>query len=99
MADTPGYRMKVLAAGLRQLGDTCEKMAAELSTSAAFSLITASPWQSNATTVNIGAAAASRDLIVIAQRVDTRGAGYSKAGTAYTGTEDDNAAQLRRLVT
>jgi hypothetical protein len=91
--------LNVLAAGLRQLGNMCEQMAAELSASAASSPMAASPWQSNAITVNTGTAAARRDLTAIAQRIDTRGAGYCKAGAAYTGTEEDNAAQLRGLVT
>jgi hypothetical protein len=98
MPDTPGRRLKVLAAGLQQLGTTCEKIAGELSAGAVRSFVAASPWQSNAATVNIGAAGAGEDLIALAQRVGTRAADYSKAFTMYTDNEDGSAARFRGLV-
>jgi hypothetical protein len=97
-ADPPGRRLKVLAAGLCELGTNCEKLGAELFTEAAASFVAASPWQSNAGTVNIAAAGARKDMAGLAKRIDTRAANYSRAGAEYIVTEEDSAAQFRRLV-
>jgi hypothetical protein len=97
-ADSPGRRLKVLAAGLYELGIKCEKLGAELFAEAAASFVAASPWQSNAGTVNIAATGARKDMAGLANRIDSRAANYSRAGAKYTETEQDSAAQFRRLV-
>jgi hypothetical protein len=97
-ADSPGRRLKVLAAGLCELGTQCEKLGAELSAEAAASFVAASPWQSNVGTVSIAATAARKDMAGLANRIETRAANYSRAGAKYTATEEDSAAQFRRLV-
>lgn len=89
--------MKVLAAGLQQLGDQCEKISRELAAAAAPAAVVASTWQANAGTVSIAAAAASKDLGTIVRRVDTRGVHYTTTGTAYTATDQRNAGRLRGL--
>jgi len=48
--------------------------------------------------VNIATAAARKDVAAIAQRVSTRGADYSKAGTAYTATDEKSGGRFRGLV-
>ncbi|BCQ08795.1 hypothetical protein JMUB5695_02234 [Mycobacterium heckeshornense] len=98
MPEAPGRRLRVLAVGLRQLGAECETICGELSAAAARSFVAASPWQSTVGSVTLAAAAASKDLAAIARRVGARGADYSMAGIAYTGTEDHSAARLRGLV-
>jgi hypothetical protein len=98
-ADTPGRRVKVLAAGLGRLGTTCQMVSAEVSAAAAPSVVAVSPWQSTTATVNTAAAAADKDLTAIAQRLSTRGAHYTAAGARYTHTEQDSAGRLRGLVT
>jgi hypothetical protein len=79
-AETTGHRLKVLVAGLHQLGAECEGVSDELSVAAAPSVVVASPWQSNAGAVNIAVAAAGKDLTAIAERVDRRGANYRAGG-------------------
>lgn len=90
-ADTPGRRMKVLAAGLAHLGTECETISAELSADTAASFVAASVWQSNAGVVNVAAATARKDLGAIAARIGTRGTNYATAGTRYTETEGASA--------
>ncbi|MDI3312988.1 MAG: hypothetical protein QJR12_01510 [Mycobacterium sp.] len=97
-ADTPGRQLRVLAAGLHQLGDECEKIGGELAAAGAPMAVAAWPWQSNTGTINIAAAAAGKDVVAIRQRIATRGADYHAAGTAYTATDDDGAARFRGLV-
>ncbi|HYB35403.1 MAG TPA: hypothetical protein VEF72_06235 [Mycobacterium sp.] len=48
MPDTRGHRLKVLAAGLHQVGAKCEKLGGELSATAVPSFVAASPWQASA---------------------------------------------------
>ncbi|EID17583.1 hypothetical protein [Mycobacterium xenopi] len=96
-ADT-GRGLRVLAVGLHQLGAQCETLHAELSAVAVPSFIAASSWQSNAGAVNIAAAGARSDLTAIAHRVATRGANYSKAGTAYAVTDEESSGRFRGLV-
>ncbi|WP_293058803.1 hypothetical protein [Mycobacterium sp.] len=43
-AETPGCRLKVLAAGLAQVGAECETISAGLSADTAPSLVAASVW-------------------------------------------------------
>lgn len=99
MADTPGHQLKVLAAGLHQLGARCETLGAELSTAAASSFVAASPWLANAGAVNIAAAAARKDLTAVAQRLGARGAHYPTAGSAYTENDEESGEQFRGLAT
>lgn len=96
-ADTPGRRLKVVAAGLHQLGNTCEKISGELSTDAKPPSLGKSGWQSSATTAHTAATGAGKDLAAIATRIGTRGTYYNTAGTAYTQTEHESAAKLRKL--
>jgi hypothetical protein len=98
LADSPGRRLKVLAAGLHELGTKCEKLGTELVAEAAASFVATSPWQSNAGTVNLAATEARKDMTELAKRIDTRAANYSRAGTKYTANEQDSAAQFGRLV-
>jgi hypothetical protein len=95
MPDTRGRRLKVLAAGLHQVGAKCEKLGGELSAAAVPSFVAASPWQASAGAVNIATAAARKDVAAIAQRVSTRGADYSKAGTAYTAADEKSGGRFR----
>ncbi|MBO0879427.1 MAG: hypothetical protein J2P17_03460 [Mycobacterium sp.] len=62
------------------------------------SFVAASPWQSNAGTVNIAAAGVRKDMAGLANRIDIRAANHGRAGAKYTATEEDSAAQFRRLV-
>jgi hypothetical protein len=94
-----GKPLKVLAAGLHQLGTECEKISGELSAAAAPSFVAASTWQSTAATAKVAADAASKDLAAVAERVGRRGADYSQAGAMYTATEDESAGRFRGLVT
>jgi hypothetical protein len=96
-ADTPGSRLKVLAAGLHQLGARCEKLSGELCAEAAPSFVAASPWQANAGALNIACSELRKDLAVLAGRLSTRGTKYSRAGASYTATDDDGAAKFRGL--
>ena len=95
--DTSGSPLKVLAAGLHQLGGECEKISGELAAAGGTLVVATSPWQSNAQTVNIAAAAAGKDLGAIAGRVGARGVHYSTAGTAYTATDEEGAGRIRGL--
>jgi hypothetical protein len=97
-ADSPGRRLKVLAAGLYELSAKCEKLATELSAEAAASFVAASPWQSNVGVVDIAAAEVRKDMAELARRIDTRAAHYSRAGAEYTATEEGSVAQFRGLV-
>jgi hypothetical protein len=97
-ADSSGRRLKVLAAGLHELGAKCEKLGTELFAEAAASFVATSPWQSNAGTVDIAVAGARKDMAELAKQIDTRAANYSRAGAEYTATEADSAALFRRLV-
>lgn len=97
-ADTLGRRLKVLAAGLHELGARCETRIGELSTAAAPSLVDASSWQANAGAVNIAYAGSRRDLTALTGRMKASGTKYAEAGTSYTQTEEESAASLRGLV-
>jgi hypothetical protein len=97
-ADASGHRLKVLAAGLAQLGNECETISGGLCADSAASFVAASVWQSNAGAVNIAAATARKDLAAIAARIRTRGANYATAGNRYTETKDASATRLRGLV-
>ncbi|KAA8956035.1 hypothetical protein [Mycobacterium sp.] len=98
MSDIPDRRLKVLVAGLAQLGSECETVSAGLSGGAAASFVAASVWQSNAGAVNLAAAAARTNLGAIAARIGARGGHYAAACVAYTETDQDNAVTLRELV-
>jgi hypothetical protein len=96
-ADTSGPRLKVLAAGLHQLGSECEQISGELATAAASAVVAASSWQSNARAVNVATTAASKDVGAIARRVGSRGVEYRTAGSAYTATDEEGAGRFRGL--
>jgi hypothetical protein len=96
--ETPGLRLKVLASGLHQLANKCEKIAGELAANAQSPSISTSGWQSSAVTARTAAAHAGKDLSSIATRVNARGAHYNAAATAYTQTEEQNTRRLRGLV-
>lgn len=97
-ADTPGRRLKVLAAGLHELGARCETLSGELSTSAAPSFVAASSWQANAGAINIACAGSRKDVAALTGRLEASGTKYAKAGTSYTQTEEESAGSLRGLV-
>ena len=98
MPETPGLRLKVLASGLHQLANKCDKIAGELAADAQPPSIAASGWQSSAATARTAAAHAGKDLSSIATRIDTRGARYNAIADAYTQTEEQNSRRLRGLV-
>jgi hypothetical protein len=98
MPETPGLRLKVLASGLHQLANKCEKIAGELDADAQPPSISTSGWQSSAVTAHTAAAHAGKDLSSIATRINTRGALYNAAATAYTQIEEQNKRRLRGLV-
>ncbi|HTZ14393.1 MAG TPA: hypothetical protein VMC78_12385 [Mycobacterium sp.] len=98
MPETPGLRLKVLASGLHQLANKCEKIAGELAADAQPPSTSTSGWQSSAVTARTAAARAGKDLSSIATRINARGAHYSAAATAYTQTEEQNTRRLRGLV-
>jgi hypothetical protein len=98
MPETPGLRLKVLASGLRQLANKCEKIAGELAADAQPPSIATSGWQSSAATARAAAAHAGKDLSSIATRITTRGAHYNAAATAFTEMEEQNTRRLRGLV-
>ncbi|GFG73214.1 hypothetical protein [Mycobacterium botniense] len=90
--------MRVLAAGLVQLGTDCETISAGLAAHTAGPVVAASAWQSNVGAVNLAAAAARTNLGAIATRIADRGRHYGAAGAAYPTTDQDNAVMLRELV-
>jgi hypothetical protein len=98
MPETPGFRLKVLASGLHQLANKCDKIAGELATDAQPPSISTSGWQSSAVTARSAAAHAGKDLSSIATRITTRGAEYNAVADAYTRTEEQNLRRLRGLV-
>lgn len=97
-ADTPGRRVKVLAAGLRQLGLRCEAVSGELSAAAAVPPASASSWQTNAAVVNASQAEACADLAIAASRLEARAEMYTKAASDYTTNEQHAAVQFTVLV-
>jgi hypothetical protein len=98
MPETPGLRLKVLASGLHQLANKCEKIAGELAADAKPPSMSTSGWQSSAATARTAAAHAGKDLSSIATRINTRGTLCNAAATAYTKTEEQNTRRLRGLV-
>lgn len=62
MPETPGLRLKVLASGLHQLANKCEKIAGELAADAKPPSMSTSGWQSSAATARTAAAHAGKDL-------------------------------------
>ena len=96
-AETPGRRLHVLASGLHQLATRCAQVSAQLAPAATPPVIAGSGWPHSAATVSTAATAAANDLAGIGTRINTRGADYSTAGSAYTQTENDSAAKLRAL--
>jgi hypothetical protein len=97
LADTPGRRLKVLTAGLHQLGARCESLGGGFSADAAPSFVAASPWQANAGAVNTAGAGSRKDVAALAGRMHATGSKYAEVGTRYTETDKDGAAQLREL--
>jgi hypothetical protein len=67
-ADTTGHRIKLVAAGLRQVGARCDTIAGGLSASAAAPAVAALTWQTNATAVSTARAGACADLAGAAAR-------------------------------
>jgi len=98
MPETPGLRLKVLASGLHQLANKCDKIAGELAADAQPPSMSTSGWQSSAATARTAAAHAGKDLSSIATRIDARGAHYNSVADAYTRTEEENTRRLRGLV-
>ncbi|MGB7868967.1 MAG: hypothetical protein WBM01_11930 [Mycobacterium sp.] len=62
MPETPGLRLKMLASGLHQLANKCEKIAGELAADAKPPSMSTSGWQSSAATARTAAAHAGKDL-------------------------------------
>lgn len=94
-AETPGRRMQVLAFGLHQLATRCTQISAQLAPAATPPVIARSGWTCSAATASTAVTAAGKDLAGIGTRINTRGADYRTAGSAYTQTENDSAAKLR----
>jgi hypothetical protein len=96
-AETPGRRLQVLTSGLHQLATRCAQISAQLAPAAVPRVTAGSGWPYSAATASTAATAAGKDLARIGTRINTRGADYSTAGSAYTQTENDSAAKLRAL--
>ncbi|MEB3049703.1 hypothetical protein KV112_08135 [Mycolicibacter sp. MYC123] len=97
-SEAPGRRVKVLAAGLRQLSAHCGAVGTELAAEAAAPPMTATTWQTNATAVHAARTAACADLASAANHLNTRAQTYAKAGTDYAIDDQHAAAQFTVLV-
>lgn len=97
MAQTPGFRVKVLANGLHQLARTCEKVSGELAADAGPPSISVSGWQSSAKTARVIAERAGKDVSAVAAHIGKRAAWFNAAGTAITNHEARSAERMRRI--
>jgi UDP-N-acetylglucosamine enolpyruvyl transferase len=87
--------LKVLAAGLHEMGAECEMAAADLS-SVAPPPVAASSWQGTAAVVNMASAGSRKDVAALAAQIGAFGANLHDAGDSYTTIDGDAAARLAR---
>jgi hypothetical protein len=97
MAQTPGFRLKVLASGLHQLATKCDKVSGELAADAKPPALRISGWQSSAATAQSAADGAGKDLSGIARQMHARGTHFNTAATAYTHHDQHGAKVLGSL--
>lgn len=97
MAQTPGFRVKVLANGLHQLARKCETAGGELAGDARPPSISVSGWQSSAKTARVIAERAGKDVSAVVGHLDTRAAWFNAAGTAITNNEARSAGRMSRV--
>jgi hypothetical protein len=97
MAQTPGFRVKVLAAGLHQLARKCEHVSGELTGAAKAPPISVSGWASSAKTARSAAERAGKDVAAVAAHFAARGAHYNAVGTAFTEQEERSAHRVHAI--
>jgi hypothetical protein len=97
MAQTPGFRIKVLANGLHQLASKCKKVSDELAAVAKPPSMPVSGWPSSATTAGVIAERAGNDVAAVVKHVDARAAWFNAAGAAITNSEAHSSDRLRRV--
>lgn len=95
MAQTPGFRLKVLASGLHQLANKCDKASSDLSADATPPAISTSGWTTSAVTAHVMAERAGKDVSAVAAHFAARAVHFNLEGTAFTQHDQHGAAQLR----
>jgi hypothetical protein len=94
MAQTPGFRIKVLASGLHQLARKCDNASGELTAAAKAPAIPVSGWQSSAVAARSAADRAGEDVAAVARHLTARAAHFNAVGAAVTRQDQHNAQRV-----